>query len=50
MYKRQVERALSRGEAALLVPIEEDDIDVDGAVLTIEDDIQFVDLTDDASE
>ena len=45
-----VERALSRGEAALLVPIEEDDIDVDGAVLTIEDDIPFVDLTDDASE
>ena len=45
-----VERALSRGEASLLVPIEEDDIDVDGAVLIIEDDIPFVDLTDDASE
>ena len=45
-----VERALSRGEASLLVPIEEDDIDVDGAVLTIEDDIPFVDLTNDASE
>ena len=45
-----VERALSRGEAALLLPIEEDDIDVDGAILTIEDDIPFVDLTDDASE
>lgn len=45
-----VERALSRGEAALLVPIEEDKDDVHGSVLIIEEDIPFVDLTDDASE
>ena len=45
-----VERALSRGEAALLIPIEEDETDAHGSVLVIEDDIPFVDLSDDASE
>lgn len=45
-----VERALSRGEAVLLVPIEEDEEDVHGSILTIEDDIPLIDLSDDASE
>lgn len=45
-----VERALSRGEAALLIPVEEEGEDAHGSVLVIEDDIPFVDLTDDASE
>ena len=45
-----VERALSRGEAALLVPVEGDEGDAHGSVLVIEDDIPFVDLSDDASE
>ncbi|MGB1897619.1 MAG: hypothetical protein ACPHRB_02150 [Candidatus Poseidoniaceae archaeon] len=45
-----VERALSRGEAALLIPIEEDDVDADGSILVIEEELPFIDLTDDASE
>lgn len=45
-----VERALSRGEAALLVPIDEEEHDAHGSILVVEDDIPFVDLTDDASE
>ena len=45
-----VERALSRGEAVLLIPIEEEEEEAHGSVLTIEDDIPFVDLSDDASE
>lgn len=45
-----VERALSRGEAVLLVPVEDDEEEAHGSVLTIEDDIPFVDLSDDASE
>ena len=45
-----VERALSRGEAALLIPIQEDEDEVDGSVLIIEEDIPFIDLSDDASE
>jgi hypothetical protein len=45
-----VERALSRGEAVLLVPIEDDEEEAHGSVLTIESDIPFVDLSDDASE
>ena len=45
-----VERALSRGEAALLIPIQEDDDEADGSILIIEEDIPFVDLSDDASE
>ena len=44
-----VERALSRGEAALLLPIQEED-DADGSILIIGEDIPFVDLSDDASE
>ena len=45
-----VERALSRGEAALLIPIQEDEDEADGSILIIEEDIPFVDLSDDASE
>jgi seryl-tRNA(Sec) selenium transferase len=45
-----VERALSRGEAALLLPIQEDEDEADGSILIIEEDIPFVDLSDDASE
>ena len=46
-----VERALSRGEAALLVPIEnEDDASPDGALLVIEEDVPFVDMTNGESE
>lgn len=45
-----VERALSRGEAALLIPIEEDDVGADGSILVIEEELPFIDLTDDASE
>ena len=45
-----VERALSRGEAVLLIPIDEQEEEAHGSVLTIEDDIPFVDLSDDASE
>ena len=46
-----VERALSRGEAALLVPIEsEDDTSPDGSLLIIEEDVPFVDMTTDESE
>ena len=45
-----VERALSRGEAALLIPIQEDEDEVDGSVFIIEEDIPFIDLSDDASE
>ena len=45
-----VERALSRGEAALLLPIEEDEMDADGSILVIEEELPLVDLTDDASE
>ena len=45
-----VERALSRGEAALLIPIQEEDDEADGSILIIEEDIPFVDLSDDASE
>ena len=45
-----VERALSRGEAALLIPIEEDDVEADGSILVIEEEIPLIDLTDDASE
>ena len=46
-----VERALSRGEAALLVPIEnEEDVSPDGSLLIIEEDVPFVDMTDNESE
>ena len=45
-----VERALSRGEAVMLIPIDDEEEDAHGSVLTIEDDIPFVDLSDDASE
>lgn len=46
-----VERALSRGEAALLIPIEsEEEESPDGALLIIGDDIPFVDMTNDESE
>jgi hypothetical protein len=46
-----VERALSRGEAALLVPIEiEEDVSPDGALLIIEEEVPFVDMTDNESE
>ena len=45
-----VERALSRGEAALLLPVEENEPEAHGSVLNIEDDIPLVDLSDDASE
>ena len=45
-----VERALSRGEAALLLPVEENEPEAHGSVLIIEDDIPLVDLSDDASE
>ena len=45
-----VERALSRGEAALLLPIEEDEVEAHGSILTIEEDIPLVDLSDDSSE
>ena len=46
-----VERALSRGEAALLVPIEhEEEVSPDGSLLIIEEDVPFVDMTDNESE
>ena len=45
-----VERALSRGEAALLVPVEEVEADPHDSVLTLDDEIPFVDLSDDSSE
>ena len=45
-----VERALSRGEAVLLIPIDDEEEEAHGSVLTIEDDIPFIDLSDDASE
>ena len=46
-----MERALSRGEAALLVPIEiEEEVSPDGALLVIEEDIPLVDMTDNESE
>ena len=45
-----VERALSRGEAVLLIPIDDAEEEAHGSVLPIEDDIPFVDLSDDASE
>ena len=46
-----MERALSRGEAALLVPIEsEEETSPDGSLLVIEEDVPFVDMTDNESE
>jgi len=33
-----------------LIPIEEDDVDADGSILVIEEELPLIDLTDDASE